>query len=194
MRNWAAALVDPRAAMARQMRAGLSDARALAQLLAACALGFLASLPAALRTAERLAIEVAGAVSAHLFGYLFVAPLLMYAVAAAIHLLARAFGGRGRFLEARAALFWSLLLAAPVAVAITLVRLAADAAPGGELPWLSLLAYAGLGWWLWLLAGALAEAEGFRRTSAVALGLAAGLGTVVAVAAVLLGRGVSVAP
>ena len=46
---------------------------------------------------------------------------------------------------------------------------------GGGLPWLSVLGYAGLAFWLWLFAASLAEAEGFSATGRVAAVLGAGL-------------------
>ncbi len=155
----------PRAAMARQVAEGLSEPRATAHLFLACALGFVASMPNAVREAATLEIDdpVSGAVAAHLFGWLFVAPLLGYALAALIHVGARAFGGAGGFLGARSALFWSALLAGPLALALALVGVGAEVAGGPRvLPWLDLLGYAGLAFWLWLLAGSLAETEGFR--------------------------------
>lgn len=168
--------------MARQMADGLSEPRATAHLFLACALGFVASMPNAVREAATLDIDdpLSGVVAAHLFGWLFVAPLLAYALAALIHLGARALGGAGGFLGARSALFWSALLAGPLALALALVGVAAEAAGGpGVLPWLDYLGYAGLVFWLWLLAGSLAEVEGFRDTRRV---LAALIVSLVAIA------------
>ena len=178
---------DPRAAMARQIAEGLSERRALLHLFLACGLGFVASLPGAVRKAQGLGDvpePLAGTVSAHLFGYLFLAPLLFYGLAALLHLAARAFGGRGGFLGARAALFWAALLGAPIALALALAGALLEIAGGaGLLPWLDYLGYAGLAFWLWLLAASLAEAEGFGATRRVAavlalgfVGLAVGLG------------------
>jgi len=112
---------DPRGAMARQVAGGLSETRALQHLTLACGLGFVASAPAAVRRAQALQDvpdALTGVIAAHLFGYVFVAPLLLYAVAALLHLAARAFGGRGGFLGARAALFWAALLGAPIDPAV----------------------------------------------------------------------------
>ena len=61
---------------------------------------------------------VSAAISANLFAWGAVAPLLGYGLAAGAHLVARAFGGRGGFLGARAALFWSGLAVTPAALAI----------------------------------------------------------------------------
>lgn len=164
----------PRAEMARQVAGGLSETRAMAHLFLGCGLVFLASLPNAIRAARGLAIDspLAGAVAAHLFGYFFVAPLLLYGAAALTHLLARAFGGRGGFLAARSALFWSLLLGGPVALGLSMLGMIGEAAGGKLLPLISVLGYAGLGFWVWLFSASLAEAEGFSTTGRVAAILA----------------------
>lgn len=173
LRGWR----DPRGAMARRLAGGPDEARALFDLFLACGLGFVASLPAAARRSVALGIEdpLAGAVAAHLFGFLFVAPLMLYGLAALVHLAARAAGGAGSFAAARAALFWGLLLGAPLALGVALAgalgQMATGAPPG---PWIGWLALAAFGFWVWLLASNLAEAEGFPATGrvAAALGLA----------------------
>ena len=90
---------DPRGAMAAELGRGLSEARALVHLMLACGVFFVASLPNAVREARALAIAdpVEGAVAAHLFGYLALAPLVAYGLAALVHLVARGFGARGGF-------------------------------------------------------------------------------------------------
>ncbi len=161
---------DPRGAMARALAGGLTDARLLAWLFAACAMGFVASLPNAVRAARALDIEqpLAGAVAAHLFGYLFIAPLLVYGISALAHLVARVFGGTGGFFGARAAVIRGLLLAGPLALAVTLAGLV-GAAVFGEPVLGRLLGYAATAFWLWLFAASFAEAEGFAATGRVAL-------------------------
>ena len=180
-RGWRA----PRAAMARELARGPSEGRALVQLMAACGVLLVASLPNAVRQARTLGIDdaVEGAVSAHLFAYLALAPLLAYGFAALVHLVARAFGATGGFRAARAALFWSLLLAAPLALAVAVLGALAETATPALLPWLAPLGYAVLAAWLWFFAAGLAEAEGFAATGRVAAVTAA----VLAAGAGLLG-------
>ncbi len=182
---------DPRGAMARQVAEGLSEPRALIHLMLAVALFFVASVPNAIREAQHLGIDdaVSGAIAAHLFGYGAVAPLFAYAAAAFLHLAARAFGGRGGFLGARSALFWAALLGGPIALALSLVGVGAELITASEqLPWLAVLSYAGLGFWLWLFAASLAETEGFAGTGRVALAIGVGFVGIAAVLAVLSGR------
>ena len=163
---------DPRGVMAAQVAAGLSEPRALVHLMLACVLFFVASLPAAVRTSTGLTVDepVSAAVSAHLFAWGAVAPLVAYALAALVHLGARAFGGRAGFLGARAALFWSALAAAPAVLA---AGIAGVFLPDG--PWPGIVA-AGL--WVWLFSASLAEAEGFASTARVAAVVVAVLGLV----------------
>lgn len=177
----------PRAAMARQMRAGLSEGRALFHLMAACAMGAAASLPEASEAARILPAEArAGAVPAHLFGYAFLAPLLMYAVAALVHLAALAFGARSGFLAGRAAVFWALLLGGPLALVL------AVAEAGGVGPWLRVAVVAASAYWLWLLAASLAEAERFEAMGKVAA-ILAGMSAAILAGFWLLARGTAAA-
>lgn len=182
---------DPRAAMRRQIRAGLAEARALFHLMAACGLFFIASLPAAIRSARGIEADepVTAAIGAHLFGFLFLAPLLLYLAGLAVHGIARLFGGRGSALAARSALFWSLLLIAPVALLLSLTGALAEIALGPlVLPWLSVLGYAGLALWVWFFAASLAEAERFEASGLVAAFVAGTFGLVVFVLAILAGN------
>lgn len=169
---------DPRAAMAREVAAGLSEARSLLHLTLACGLFFVASLPNAIREARALDIAdpVEGAISAHLFGHLALAPLLAYGAAAFVHLLACGFGARGGFRAARAALFWSLLLVAPLTLMLALAGVLVEASAPGLLPALDGLGYAVMAFWVWLFAASLAEAEGFVATRRVVAVTVAGLG------------------
>lgn len=179
---------DPRRAMADEIARGLSEPRALAQLVAACVLLFVASVPNAIREARALTVDdpVGATVTAHLFGWVAVAPLIAYGLAALVHLAARAFGARGSFLAARAALFWSALAGAPVALGVALVGVAAEAAGQGGAAWLGGLRLVALGFWTWLFAASLAEAEGFTatvRVAAVVVATFAGIGGLLALAA-----------
>jgi hypothetical protein len=181
---------DPRGAMAAQVARGLSEPQALFHLMLAAGLFCVASLPAALETARGLDISdpVQGAVAAHIFAYLCLAPLVGYGLAALVHLAARAFGAQGGFLVARAALFWAALLGAPMALGLAALRALLPAGGGvGRLPWLALPGYAAMGFWLWLFAASLAEAEGFAETRKVAAVVVLAFGSLAALLAILSG-------
>ena len=182
---------DPRGAMAAEVGRGLSEARALVHLILACGVFFVASLPNAVREARALAIAdpVEGAVAAHLFGYLALAPLVAYGLAAVVHLVARGFGARGGFRAARAALFWSLLMAAPLALLLALAGVAVEVAAPALATLLDCLGVGALAFWLWLLAASLAEAEGFAGTGRVAAVVAASFGAVAGLVGLLAAGG-----
>jgi hypothetical protein len=152
----AATYRSPRAVMRRLLDAGRREDRALAILMGGCLLAFVGRWPALQRAATLnpdappLEAQIAGA----LFGWIFIAPLLLYALAALSHLVARLVGGQGSFFGARLALFWAFLAAAPLLLLHGLVAGFVGAGPGLQIVGvLWLLAFG----WFWIMS--LREAE-----------------------------------
>jgi hypothetical protein len=111
LRTWR----DPRGAMRAHLAQGVREDRAMAVLMGACLLIFIAQWPAAARAAHLdPAVPLQARLGGALMGTLFIVPLLAYAIAGASHLVARIMGGRGTWFGARMALFWSLLSVAPL--------------------------------------------------------------------------------
>jgi hypothetical protein len=98
----------------RRLGAGAREDRALAILMAGCLLVFVAQWPRLQRLAFETGEELPPLIGGALFGWLFVMPLVAYALGAATHLIARLLGGRGTGYAARLALFWALLVASPL--------------------------------------------------------------------------------
>ncbi|MCA0422516.1 MAG: YIP1 family protein [Proteobacteria bacterium] len=145
----------PRALIREKLGQGPREDRALALLMAACGLLFVAQWPVHARAAyldptTPLDARLGGA----LLGSLFLLPLLAYAVAGLSHLVARAVGGKGQGFGARLAFFWALLAVAPVALLQGLVAGMIGPSPG--LIAVQLLAGGGF-LWIWL--SMLVEAE-----------------------------------
>lgn len=113
----------PRTVLRRRLGPEPREDRALAILMGACLLLFVAQWPGHARAAH-LAPEVPldARLTGALMGTIFLLPLLAYAVAAASHLLLRLFGGQGTFHGARMALFWAMLAVAPLMLLNGLVR------------------------------------------------------------------------
>lgn len=113
---------SPRAAIRRQLAGGENEGRALIYLMVACLLFFVAQWPRLSREAFLepeipLDVRIGGA----LMGWIFIAPLLFYALAAFSHLISRLAGGTGTYFGARLALFWSLLVISPIVLLLGLV-------------------------------------------------------------------------
>jgi hypothetical protein len=112
--NIFASWVRPRVVMRRLLAAGPREDRALATLIAAAVVMFVAQWPMHARAAHLdPSIPLDGRLAGAAMGVIFIMPLLAYAIAALSHLAARAFGGRGAGWRARMALFWSLLAVSP---------------------------------------------------------------------------------
>jgi len=108
----------PRAVFRDHLSAGVSEGRAFAWLMGACALLFVAQFPRLAREAHLSGGEpsFAALASGALMGTVFLAPILFYALAPLGALAARAFGARPGWRAARAALFWALLASSPLAL------------------------------------------------------------------------------
>lgn len=146
----------PRAVIRRQLAGGQREDRALAYLMGACLLIFVAQLPRLAREAHLdSSIPLDARLQAALLGWLMFAPLLFYGIAALSHLTAKALGGQGSWFGARLALFWALLASVPLWLLQGLV--AGFIGPGAALTLAGIILLAGFGL-IWLLS--LAEAEG----------------------------------
>lgn len=152
----AATYRSPRAVMRRLLDAGRREDRALAILMGGCALAFVASWPGLQRTAlldpdgPSLEMRIGGA----LFAWLFVAPLIFYAIAALSHLVLRTVGGKGDYFGARVALFWSFLASTPLLLLCGMV--AGLIGDGAALRFAFILWLLAFGWF-WIMS--LREAE-----------------------------------
>ncbi len=105
----------PRQVMARILARGVSEGQALVLNLSACLFIFIAQWPRLSREAYlNPEIPLEARLGGALMGIMIIAPLLLYGVAALGHILSRIFGGKGDWLGARIALFWTLLALAPL--------------------------------------------------------------------------------
>ncbi|MCE0504635.1 YIP1 family protein [Roseivivax sp. GX 12232] len=144
----------PGAVFRRRLAAGPREDRALALLMAACLLYFLSRLPALARQAHLAGEELNPLLGGALFGWIFIAPLVFYGLAALSHIVLRALGGRGSWYGARLALFWSLLAASPLVLLNGLV--AGFIAEGPALTLVGLL-WIGVFLWFWITGLKVAE-------------------------------------
>ncbi len=105
----------PGRVLRERLSRGATEAHALAILLAACALMFVAQWPRLSRLAfEDPTIPLQARLSGALLGWLFIMPLVFYLIAPLPRLIARLLGGQGTWFGARLALFWAALAAAPL--------------------------------------------------------------------------------
>lgn len=105
---------NPRRVIRDRLDDGVREDRALAVLMGACLLIFVAQWPRLARDAyidpsTPLDMRLGGA----MLGWIFLAPLALYLIAAVTHLIAKLLGGQGSWFGARMALFWALLATAP---------------------------------------------------------------------------------
>jgi small-conductance mechanosensitive channel len=110
----AATYRGPGRVVRRLAQAGQREDRALAILMGACVMLFVARWPALAREAHLQGEDLNMLLGGTLMATVFLAPLVFYALAFVAHLIARALGGKGSSYNARLALFWSLLASVPL--------------------------------------------------------------------------------
>jgi hypothetical protein len=154
--NISATYRGPGRVMKRLLAMGHREDRALAYLMGGCAVMFAGQLPRLAREAHLEGTDLNMLMGGALMGWIFVAPLALYCVAALSHWIAKLFRGKGTHYGARLALFWALLAASPLFLLNGLV--AGFIGPGLELTlvgsiWLACLL------WFWLRGLQVAEQE-----------------------------------
>ncbi|WP_370044639.1 YIP1 family protein [Salipiger sp.] len=137
----------PGKGVGRRLARGPREARALMLVMAACALFFIAQMPALSRQAHLEETELNPLLGGALLAWLVLAPLLFYLIAFLSHLVAKLFGGKGSAYGARLALFWALLAATPLVLLNGLV--AGLMGPGLQLTLVGLVWFA-VFLWFWL--------------------------------------------
>ena len=155
-----AAWKGPRQFIRAKRAEALPEATLLVLMMAACFLIFVARWPSLARDAElQRQAAVAGGVPAdqvpslqalmgiNLFVLVFVLPLILFALAAISHIVARLFGGKGDHRGARLSLVWALLAVAPAMLFQGLV--AGLVGAGLQLTLVGVLV-AGVFLWLWV--------------------------------------------
>ncbi|WP_299768098.1 YIP1 family protein [uncultured Tateyamaria sp.] len=113
-RNISATYRGPGRVIRRLLELGQREDRALAYLMASCALVFIAQLPRLAREAHLTGQDLNMLMGASLLAWIFVAPLLFYVIAFAAHGIGRLLRGQGTSYGARLALFWALLASSPL--------------------------------------------------------------------------------
>lgn len=144
----------PRRVVRRLLAMGPREDRALVMLIAACVVVFVAQWPRLAREAYLTGQELNPLLGASLLAWIFIAPLILYALALVSHGIARVLRGKGTAFGARIALFWAFLAASPLILLHGLV--AGFVGPGVELQAVGLL------WFLvflWFWMSGLIEAE-----------------------------------
>ncbi|GGE03360.1 hypothetical protein SAMN05421774_101620 [Gemmobacter megaterium] len=131
----------PQAVVRELLAAGQREDRALVILMVACLIIFVAQWPALSRAAYLdESVPLDARLGGALMGTLFLLPPLAYGLAAISHLVARVMGGQGTWYGARLALFWSLLVIAPLMLLQGLVLGFVGPGPGASAMGLIVLA------------------------------------------------------
>lgn len=112
----------PGKVISRLLALGPREDRAVAILMGACALMFVAQLPRLSRDAHLVGGDLNMMIGGALMGWIFFAPLAFYFIAWISHIVLKIFGSRAGGWSSRIALFWALLAATPVFLLLGLVQ------------------------------------------------------------------------
>ena len=130
-----------------QLARGQREDRALLVLMLACGLIFVSQWPRLSREAHVTERPLEALLAGALMGWIFLAPLLLYGVAALSIVILRLAGQSPAPFAARLALFWAMLAASPLWLAHGLV--AGLAGPGPALTSVGAVALLAFFWFWW---------------------------------------------
>lgn len=131
---------QPRVVIRSLLAMGQREDRAIAYLMAACFVIFIAQWPRLSRKAAGFELpegaevpELSQLMAYEFLAWLMIWPLAMYVLAALIHVIAMIFGGKGSWYSARLALFWTLLATTPALLLHGLMAGFVGPGPGTDL-------------------------------------------------------------
>ena len=153
---------SPRVVMRELLSHGQREDRAIAYVMAACLILYVAQWPRLKRAEQFELFGPDGASDFQMnagiafFSMMIVWPLMLYIVAAIAHLIAKIFGAIGTHYTARLALFWAFLATTPVGLLFGLTMGLIGAGPAANLVgivWAAAFA------WIWSQCIRVAEGE-----------------------------------
>ncbi|GLQ26709.1 YIP1 family protein [Sulfitobacter pacificus] len=147
----------PGKVMRRLLGEGAREDRALIYLMIGCLMVFVAQTPRLARQAFETGENLQMLMGASLMAWMFIAPLLLYALGALTFLLARVARADISNYGARLALFWALLASSPVMLLWGLT--AGFIGPGAQMTVVGFCWFA-LFMWFWIAGFRAALAEG----------------------------------
>ena len=109
-----AAYRRPGKVMERHLASGSGEERALIFLMASCVVFFIAQFPVISRSAHLNQVDMGPDVGGAMLAWLFIAPLVMYVVAAVLRIVLRTFGCKASWFHTRLGLFWTMLAGTPL--------------------------------------------------------------------------------
>lgn len=110
LRNYRA----PRAVLRHRIGPVVNEGSALITVVLACSLIFVAQWPRLSREAFESGKELDMMVGGALLAWVFIMPLVLYALSIVLHFVLRLVGGKQNAYETRMATFWALLAASPL--------------------------------------------------------------------------------
>lgn len=113
-RDITATYKGPARVLRRLLSAGPREDRALAIVMAACAVVFVSTWPKLARDAHLTGEELSPMLGGALMAWLFIMPLALYAIGFLVYLLLRAVSKTAEPYAVRLALFWALLASSPL--------------------------------------------------------------------------------
>ncbi len=153
-----ATYVGPGRVVARLLGQGPREDRLLAIVMFACGMVFVAQWPRLAREAHLAGQDLNPMLGGSLLAWVIIMPLVLYALAAISHGLARILGGSGTGYGARLALFWALFASVPLLLLHGLVAGFIGAGPG-----LTLVGALWLGVFAWFWGAGLVVTQGKGR-------------------------------
>jgi len=143
-RNIRATYVGPGRVVSGMLAGGPREDRALAYLMAGCAIVFISQLPRLAREAHLTGGDLNMMMGGALMAWVLIAPLVLYAIAGVSYVIAKLLRVRTTAFGTRLALFWALLAASPLMLLNGLV--AGFVGPGIELQIVGFLWFAFFIW------------------------------------------------
>lgn len=150
LRSWR----SPRRVVGGILARGPREDLAIVFLMIGCGLIFLAQWPRLIAAAQQdQAVPVQAMLGGGLMGWMFIAPLVFYGIAAVIRVLMLGVGVRASWYSVRLSLFWAVLAVSPLWLLHGAVAFVAGPGPVTDVAGLLALAA-----FFWILAGGLGAA------------------------------------
>lgn len=111
--------------MHAQMALNPREEKLLFYVVLASLLGFVSQVPSILTevaTTTNTEMTITNQIGTKFATSMFFGPLMYYGLAALAHVIAKMFGGKGSFTDARLAFFWSLLVFSPMLLLLAALR------------------------------------------------------------------------